>query len=512
MIHISKIKNIITKNYFILLAIFILSAVIRVIIFNHTENYFLNWEEIPTANIVSAKLCSFKQILNVYLLPLHLLLIKLSLTVHNDPLFSPRFISLFFGCLLTIPFFFLVKSAFNKENSIFSSILLCLYPIQVIQSVISTEMALFHFLLISALFFIQRYFYSNNILHLSLSIILMNLAHMVRIESWLIVLLIVSYFLLNKKFKEGILFLCLGNLFIIFSFIYHKPVDYIFQQSTQSRLDINLLLEAKRLAPLNLFSIVFWLKMLIKTLNAPLVIISLLGIVLSLIARKNIFFLAIFCTNLSAYTYKFLTKTVPPHPRYSVIMGIFLIPFAFYFLQTCFKDKKWTRILSLLLLFFSLGYSATKNMVIFKEKMPSLLELSQHTMEITSNHNLAKEIVNRISTNVGKREKIFIDHSKNGIIFLSIIAYSQLNPHNILYLSRSPFVQNSRDLNALRQEIHYLFTNKKPTYLILFRNGGFYHLFEEFKTNNVIGWNIRFKEILSERFYDVYKRTTISET
>jgi len=481
--------------------IIILSFLLRIIIFIQTENYFINWEDVPSAPIVLAKLFTFSQFKNCDL-PLHPFLIKFSLLLYNNTLFSPRLLSLIFGSLLIIPFFYLIQTSFNKKIAVYSSLILAFYPVQIIQSVISTDMALFHFLFLWAIFFIQEYIHRNKLSYLFLSALFLNAAHMTRMESWLLSPLLILYLLYRKKLAAAIILLVLGNIFIPLDLLFNKPLTYISEQTYEAKFEISILLQENRLPAFGPFSILYWIKVLFISLNTPLIILGILGLGVSLLRKKNILFMLIFFTLFTAYTYKFLTKTVQPHPRYSILMGIFLIPFIFYFLDTIIKPEKWKKHIIILLTIFSLIHLSCKKINFYGEEIPSMLTTIKNPRKQPA---LTKELLRWITYNVKKNETLFLDQPQHGIVFLNLIAYSHLDMNNILYLQDRPF-SNEDEFLRIKSHLFSLFIKQKPKYLILFNDGGFYYLFKNFKDSEKID-ELQYQKIFSKTYNRIAKKS-----
>lgn len=116
---------------------------VRVVFFLRTENYFPKWEDIPASKILEAALPqSFSHIWET-VFPVYPSLCRVAFLVYDNYIFSAPFVSLIFGVLSILAFFFMVKKVFGEECAFFSSLIFCFYPLHIIQSVLSTEMTLF---------------------------------------------------------------------------------------------------------------------------------------------------------------------------------------------------------------------------------------------------------------------------------------------------------------------------------------------------------------------------------
>ena len=83
--------------------------------------------------------------------PLHLLLLMGGIKLLNNPIVGSRLISLIFGVLLLLPFYYCVEFLFDETIAMFSMIAVALYSEHVVYSVIATSETSFHFFLLSTL-------------------------------------------------------------------------------------------------------------------------------------------------------------------------------------------------------------------------------------------------------------------------------------------------------------------------------------------------------------------------
>ena len=90
-------------------------------------------------------------------LPLHFYLMAVALFIYNDPLFSPRLVSLLCGTLIVIPYYYLIKNEFNSRTAILSILFLLFYNLHVFHSMVSYAESLSVFLVVSALYFFFAY-------------------------------------------------------------------------------------------------------------------------------------------------------------------------------------------------------------------------------------------------------------------------------------------------------------------------------------------------------------------
>ncbi|MBU9888928.1 MAG: glycosyltransferase family 39 protein [Candidatus Omnitrophica bacterium] len=270
----------------------------------------------------------------------------------RDPLLAPRVFTAFFGTLLILPYYGTLKVLFGRAVAFFSSLILVFYPLHVVQSSITTSDAVYYFFLFGCLYYFfsyqkgQKRFWT-----LGVAALFFNIASLLRFESWLFIP--VFFLLLWPKGKRtAFLFLLLILVFpcahLALSRCHHGEFLYSFSAAgggACASIAIGRFLYDPR--PWS------WLAVLWQSTGPSLVAGGLLGIVLAFLARQkrqlSIFFLVLWLM-LTANT---LAAKMCAHTRYSIILGLFLIPYACFFAaRSLFFLKGRKKALLLLLLVF----------------------------------------------------------------------------------------------------------------------------------------------------------------
>jgi hypothetical protein len=267
-----------------------------------------------------------------------------SLLMHfiDKPIIVSRISSFIFGILVLIPYYLLIKSAFSKEVALASFFALIFYPVHVQLSVVSMANAGWILFIVLALYFLMKYLYYKNSLtkpkiYFLLSVVFTILATSFRLEAWLLVFIFPCLLLKERKFKQA-------GLFFIFSSFYILSTLYLFYRftgspfrflqnslinPTQHKHFLNLLVTRPDMPPYVKYQLFIWFTTLFHTFSFPLSIIGFLGMFFALKDKKQNKFLLIFWCFFILLTLRQIISNQYPFMRYSIILGIFFIPFIF---------------------------------------------------------------------------------------------------------------------------------------------------------------------------------------
>ena len=173
----------------------------------------------PMLNIITS-LHIFKYpgiIQNIYYqqLPAFLYSLFAAIKIGGDQIISGRLLSVFWGSMSIAPYYYLVSKIFTKRIAVLSALLLCFYPVHVINSVITTPDIMGLFLLLSAMYCLQE---QRNIL----AGVFVFLATACTYVSWLFVLILPIFIIsiknksLRKRLKDAVWFFLIAGLFSLF--------------------------------------------------------------------------------------------------------------------------------------------------------------------------------------------------------------------------------------------------------------------------------------------------------
>ncbi|MEI8012199.1 MAG: glycosyltransferase family 39 protein [Candidatus Omnitrophota bacterium] len=373
--------------------------------------------------------------------------------VWNDHVIAPRFFSLIFGVLLILPFYGTVKIIFNPRIAFFSCIILIFYPLQVIQSCAPSSDAAYYFFIFCCLYYFFKYKSDHLVQNLYLSAFLFNIAAVLRFESWVFIP-IFFLFLSFKNFKVAFVFLILTmilpGLFLLINQMQQHDLLYTFNMS--GRTSMKSILEGGLTYDSRLLS---WFFLLCKSTGNALTIVGCVGIFSSIILRRHfqlaIFFIVLFI----ALTTNSVLLRMVHHERYSILLGILLIPYAIFFVNEVvlfFRIKH-----KLMLLFFVILPMFDFGFVAFNATltMPTILQLITPDM---------KQVSHWLKGNVAYNEKFILDNDHFDALGASIFLYSGLLPRQCCILNNF----SAEDYKIENKEKFPIFLwSMKPTYLLL---------------------------------------------
>ena len=248
----------------------------------------------------------------------------------RDPILAPRVFTSLFGIFLVVPYYGTLKVLFDRTIAFFSSLVLVFYPLHVIQSGVTTSEAVYYFFLFGSFY----YFFSfkggrGRWPALALSALSFNIATLLRFECWIF---IPFFFMLlwPKGKKEAFLFLALSVVFpcahLMVSHLSGTGVFYSF--TAPARTSHAEILAGRVPHDPRPWS---WLAILWRSSGMSLVAGGLAGMIIAFVTRQKrqlaVFFLVLW----SAFTVNTLLARMWVHNRYSIILALFLIPYAWYF-------------------------------------------------------------------------------------------------------------------------------------------------------------------------------------
>lgn len=263
-----------------------------------------------------------------------------ALLIHtfDHPIFISRFSSLIFGLLVIIPYYLLVKSSFSIPIAICSTLSLCFYVIHVQLSVSSMANAGYILFVVLAFLFLTLYFSSEykKRVYFWNSIIFTILATSFRLEAWILVIIFPSFLLFQRRKRDALIFLILSSLYIfktVLSF-YQTGGPFGFLQNTLINPDFShrgfTFLITRPDIPFGInYQFSIWVFILIHTLSPVIFFLGLTGMYFSLRDKRQLRFLILFWSFFLLLTVRQVVSNQYPYTRYSAILAIFFIPFAF---------------------------------------------------------------------------------------------------------------------------------------------------------------------------------------
>ncbi len=480
------------KNIIVVIALLCLSFIIRIIFLINTDNgwggdapgrilYALSWKENP------------RLIFDLNFGPLHFYLMGLILFIWNSPLIAPRVISLIFGALTIIPFYYFIRLVFDAETALYSGIVFCLYAFQVKFSVLTTAEATFHFCLFTSLFFLFRFKIrkeGRRITDLFLSSIFLNLASMLRFEGWIFVPLFI-FVLLGERKELVIPFSLLSSIFPLFWMytcfrVTGDPFIFATTATRETRFGIN---ETYSISE-RLWG---WPLILCKTLSIPVALLGFIGSIYGLFRKKYFYPAFIFLIVLLMFTYRTVQGNLALClERYSLSPGLLLIPYAMLTLKMILDrlNKKWKYALLILLTGLMVRFCITQLL----SYIPTSLPEAQGMMV----PSYVKSVAFWLRDNVPVGEKVIFDQDE--ALNPNVILYSRLKPGQFVYVPMK-FEGHSKTVDI--EQLITDFMTERPKYMVIFYKGVLGDYIDEISNTIKLGE----MELKFERFYqsDKYK-------
>ena len=270
----------------------------------------------------------------------------------RDPVLAPRVFTLIFGVLLVFPYYGTLKILFDPRIAFLSTLLLVFCPLHVVQSGTATVEAVYYFFLFASFY----YFFKLRAGHggkaaLWLAALFFNIASLLRFESWLLIPLF--FILLWPRGK--------GTAFAFLSLSLVCPCGWLLFNQVMYQDFLLTFKKAALTAHTEILGgtvpydprVLSWLIVLWRSSGASVVIGGLLGIVFSMFSRKRFELALFFLALLSAFTINSCAARLWHHERYSLILVLLLIPYAWFFVDralTFLKARRTFLFIGLLIL------------------------------------------------------------------------------------------------------------------------------------------------------------------
>jgi len=283
----------------------------------------------------------------------------------RDPVLAPRVFTVLFGIFLVIPYYGTLKVLFGRAVAFFSSLVLVFYPMHVVQSSVTTSEAPYYFFLFGSLYYLFSYKSGRKWFPaLLLSAFSFNIVSLLRFESWIFIP--IFFLLLWPKGKgEAFLFLFLSILFpcahLAICRHYYGDGDALLSFSIAFKTGQASVLAGRFSYDIRLWS---WLAILWRCLGSSLVVGGFLGMVLAFLIRQKRQFAVFFLVLFLSFTASACSARTVVGDRYSIILGLFLIPYAGFFAEqvVAFLKGRKKMLLGLFLVFPAVNFfQVTRN-------------------------------------------------------------------------------------------------------------------------------------------------------
>ncbi|MCK4736668.1 MAG: glycosyltransferase family 39 protein [Methanophagales archaeon] len=484
--------------------IFVFTLLLRLTFFIFSDNFepdgalrimiALNW--LKTPHLIIAGMWG----------PLHTYLIAFSIVVWNDPILSPQLVSLILGSLTVFPFFFLLKLLFNRNIALFSTLIFSVYTLQIRYSVLSLSEVPFTFFLFLSLCFFFKFKRDENKKYcfLAFACISLNLACMLRYEGWIFIPLL-TLFLLKEKKTHLLFFFVISMIFPAFWMIgnYYINADPLYSVHFAHTYQVVIAgyNEGYTLYTA-LYRLIAWPRILTLTLTPIVAIFAFCGLIYSLVKREYMDLLFIFSVLYIIFTIQCITGSMILNPRYTIMLGMFLIPYSVLGLERISnlfnRNKKLQKAVTIIFVL-----SLIISPLIISSASPYLSPLPTAPPD-------AKKISVWLKENVKTEEKVIFDHYQWNQPYIAL--YSGLNLDNIymvpggkhiesvnncdlvlLYVSKKIYF-NTTDISKYSDGVRYMFYSLNKTDIDKYLDGVSYMVYSpEGKLSKIFNFSVNTK-------------------
>ncbi|MBU9888729.1 MAG: glycosyltransferase family 39 protein [Candidatus Omnitrophica bacterium] len=387
----------------------------------------------------------------------------------RDPVLAPRVFSTVFGILFVIPYYQTLRVLFGRTVAFFSGLVVVFYPLHVIQSSVAASEAVYYFFLFAALYHFFRFLENpgkGNSFWIAAG--LFNVASLLRFESWAFIP--VFFFLLFPRgVKKAFLFAGLAAtlpcLYLVLNGTVHHDIFYTFNAAGRTaRVEI-----AEGRIP---YDPAFWswAKILWRSSGPGIAAGGLGGLALAFLTRQKRALAAFFLVAFFSMTANSFMARMWHHPRYSIILALFLIPYGWFLVQRFLGLIKMDRKVFYFLFFlvpavnfWQMPFSALASMFCFT---PSAV----------------KEVAQWLKTNTGPEDRLIIDADLSNAYPANILLRSGISPRKCLLLWR-PTIYSEHFPS--KQKFEQYLWGWRPRYLVLHSEG---------QITKMLGWDLTQKE------------------
>jgi len=351
--------------------------------------------------------------------PVHLTMIIFGLNLYHNPLIISRLISLFFAGFSFFFYYYYVRGIFDSKTAFFSIVSVALYSEHIVYSVIGTPETMFHAMLFLGLFYWILFLEKGKSKFLYVSAIAIGIASLTRYEGLLFIPFIL--FFLRKQRKKAVLFFASAFLFPVI----WMTLNYLFRGNAflfLSTNDFNVPLQFNwmRSKGINIdfvYKLLFWPRIMMKTLGWPMFVSGIGGIILCLFKKKKMFPTMLFLVLFIIFILRTLQEKLYLQPRYSITLGLMLMPFSIFFALRIMKliNKRWLTWCVFLLIWTMIPCIG--------ERVISAPLYAP---------NFAKNIAKYIKNNIIEDENIIMDHCGDERYKEPIKLLSGLNPRQFI--------------------------------------------------------------------------------
>ncbi|MBU9888731.1 MAG: glycosyltransferase family 39 protein [Candidatus Omnitrophica bacterium] len=299
--------------------------------------FLLNYENMP-GNATDSVVRAFDIIANPSLMlnfdgnrsTLFNYALALFLYFWRDSVVAPRVFTLIFGSLLVFPYYGTLKRLFDARIAFLSTVVLVFCPLHVVQSATATVDVVYHFFLFTSFYYFFEYRDDQGRAPAFwLAAVLFNVTTLLRFESW--VFIPIFFLLLWPRNQKGaIRFLLISLVFPCGWLLLNKILYYDYFLTFKKAAMTSGTEIAGGTVPYDP-SVYSWVRVLWRSSGASLVAAGFLGMIGSFLTRKKFEIGLFFLILLTGFTVQSCSGRMWHTERYSIILTLLIIPYAWFF-------------------------------------------------------------------------------------------------------------------------------------------------------------------------------------
>lgn len=445
-------------------------------------------------------------------------LIGMGMRIWNDPLITPRLISLIFGSFTAVPFFLLIKLLFDKRTAVYSTLLFAVFTLHVQCSVVASSEAPFVFFMLFCLYCLFRFKETEKMKYLFYSALFLNAAAMTRYTGWIYIPLLCllvpkniddlkqAVFLRSKTAGRLFLFGLLSSAFPIFWMIgnYSTFGDPLYPIHITTHYTLNLIKYTfinidpfMKAMGYRLYYLAYWPGMIFLSMTPVIALFAFYGMAYSIYRRHHLSLIMLFAGIYLFFLYKIMTKTFILLPRFTLDSTIFILPFAIVGIMKflSYFDRNWKRLLTG---FISVSVIASVSAILWLSETDAspLGSMLAKVSPLSRLSGFQEDIISFLNVNTTAQDKVILDHDKNWAE-KEIMFYSRLQA--------GQFAANIEDLRS-RDGLLKIIDHERPKYLIYNHEGFLPAILDGSRKDQIEqSHGLRFQPVYTANPYLIYR-------
>lgn len=371
--------------------------------------------------------------------PLHTYLIAASMWLVEDRVFPPILINILFSAATAIPLYFFTKNEFGEKACWFVPCAFLFYPVAFRNSLMAlSETPCAFFIALSLLFISLSRKENGSWKHALMAGLSLTLATMLRYEAWILIPLF--GIILWKKPKLLFVFCISSAIFPTFWMIGNQIHfgDPLYSINYQTKHELSALTQKGEMTTkIKVIRFLIWQGILMTGMSIIAFLLSIYGAIISVVKKRaNSIYLIPFIGLYISFVAKVLSGSLSLQARYSLILGMLILPFASETFNNIYNKKRLLLSFSIIATMIPFSYLPTlmsSLQAFVLESIPtSKRESPESTLEaiprLPTNTKAISEAVNEnLNINNDRLVVVGLYFSSNNLVSFS----SRLHPKKI---------------------------------------------------------------------------------